>query len=116
MPTPRDEFIAALNAGDVAKATELLRTNSSLSAQINEACAGFDAPAIVHVAWKNDRRMIDALLDAGADINIKSHWWAGGSTPAHAALCAGHDELARHLVERGAIIDAHVAAGLDLLE
>jgi hypothetical protein len=56
--------------------------------------------------------LIDVLLEAGADINAKSNWWAGGFALVHSAK----PELARYAVERGAAVDAHAAARLGMLD
>jgi ankyrin repeat protein len=51
------------------------------------------------------------LLRAGASINARSHWWAGG----FGVLDSDHD-LAPFLIERGAVVDAHAAARLGMLD
>ncbi len=56
--------------------------------------------------------MIDALLKAGADLNAKSRWWAGGFGVTHSAS----PELAAYAIERGADVDIHAAARLGLID
>ena len=56
--------------------------------------------------------MIDVLLDAGADINARSHWWAGS----FGVLDSADPELVPFLIERGAHVDAHAAARLGMLD
>jgi ankyrin repeat protein len=56
--------------------------------------------------------MIDLLLRSGADINARSHWWAGG----FGVLDSCAPEFAPFLIERGAVVDAHAAARLGLFE
>src|SRR2546427_9819567 len=56
--------------------------------------------------------MLEVLLAAGADINAKSRWWAGGFGLLHGAS----PELAAYAIERGALIDVHAAARLGRLE
>ena len=53
--------------------------------------------------------MVDVLLDAGADINRKSSWWAGGFGVLHHT----EGEHARYLIKRGARLDVHSAAHLN---
>ena len=36
------------------------------------------APALIAAVHRENREMIDALLGAGANINARSRWWAGG--------------------------------------
>jgi hypothetical protein len=52
--------------------------------------------------------MLDVLIDAGADLNAKSRWWAGGFGLLHIAPPG----LAAHAVRRGAVVDVHAAARL----
>ena len=79
----------------------------------------FDAPAIVFAAASGNRELIKVLLDAGANIDVKSSWWAGGTSALqHAAgsMLNYNRELAEYLIEQGATVDAHAAAGLDMDE
>jgi ankyrin repeat protein len=78
-------------------------------AKINEPIAAFDSPAIIHV---RSREMLDALLEAGADINGRSRWWAGG----FGLLDSASPELAAYAIEHGAIVTAHAAARLGMLD
>jgi len=111
------EFIEAVEMGDADKVKALLVDNPQLVVHIDAPWFSFDAPAIVFAAASGNRALIDVLLDAGADINVKSAWWAGGvSALQHAAgsMLSYDRELAEYLIERGAMIDAHAAAGLDM--
>lgn len=56
--------------------------------------------------------MLDVLLDAGADINARSRWWAGG----FGLLDCASPDLAAHVIERGAAVTVHAAARLGMLE
>jgi ankyrin repeat protein len=84
----------------------LLARHPEMKAKINQPVAeAFDSPPITLV---KSREMLDVLLEAGADINAKSRWWAGGFGLLHSAA----PELARYAVERGAVVDVHAAARL----
>jgi ankyrin repeat protein len=72
----------------------------------------FGAPAIVAAVHKENREMIEALLEAGANINARSRWWAGG----FGVLDSADPELARYLIERGAYVDIHAAARLGMFD
>jgi ankyrin repeat protein len=74
---------------------------------INAPVGPFDTPAVVNV---RSREMLDVLLDAGADINARSRWWAGG----FGILDLVAPELAAYAIERGAVVDAHAASRLGL--
>ncbi|HLJ53933.1 MAG TPA: hypothetical protein VKT77_02785, partial [Chthonomonadaceae bacterium] len=72
----------------------------------------FDSPPIVNAAYRGDRKMVDTLLEFGADINARSTWWAGG----FGVLPHRDPEFARYLVSRGANVDVWAAAGLNDLD
>ena len=117
--TSKQAFITAVENGDAWTVENLLATDETLAAQIDAPWFGFDAPAIVFAAASGNREFIDVLLDAGADIDVKSSWWAGGTSALqHTAgsMLNYNRELAEYLIERGATIDAHAAAGLDMSE
>ena len=56
--------------------------------------------------------MLDVLLEAGADLNAKSRWWAGG----FGLLDWASPELAAYAIERGAVVDVHAAARLGMMD
>jgi hypothetical protein len=97
----------AFHQNEAARFRELLDRHPALKARINEPVGPFDSPIVLHA---RSREMLDALLDAGADINLKSSWWAGGFGLLHSA----EPELAAYAIERGARVDAHAAARLGL--
>jgi ankyrin repeat protein len=104
-----ESFKAAFERDDARSAATLLQEHPELQAKINEPIGAFDAPLITRV---RSREMLDLLLSAGADINAKSRWWAGGFGLLHSAP----PEVARCAIERGALVDAHAAARLGLLD
>ena len=116
---PRAEYIKAVNNGDTARVKTVLADNDELLEFIDEPWFAFDAPAVVFAAASGNRELIQVLLDAGAAIDAKSSWWAGGTSALqHAAgsMLAYDRELAEYLIERGATVDAHAAAGLDMIK
>ena len=115
----RTAFIDAVNNGVAEQVRSLLANNSDLKDYIDAPWFSFDAPAIVHAAGRGDLPLIDVLLDAGANIDVKSSWWAGGTSAlmyVTGSMLRYDKEIAEHLIERGATIDAHAAAGLDMLD
>lgn len=115
----RTAFIDAVNNGDADKVKSLLANNSELNDYIDAPWFSFDAPAIVHAAGTGDRQLIDVLLDAGTNIDVKSSWWAGGTSAlmhATGSMLRYDKAIAEHLIERGARLDAHAASGLDMLD
>src|SRR5262245_45729164 len=106
---PIDVFKDAFVRDDAARCRELLARNADVKANINQPLASFDSPVITCV---RSRQMLDVLLEAGADINAKSRWWAGGFGLLHSA----EPSLTSYAIERGAVVDAHAAARLGLME
>ena len=114
---PRAEYIEAVNNGDAERVKTVLADNDALREFIDAPWFAFDAPAIVFAAASGNRELIKVLLDAGADIDVKSNWWAGGTSALQhtaGAMLSYNRELAEYLIEQGATIDAHAAAGLDM--
>src|SRR6266508_3786970 len=70
----------AVRANDAAAVRRLLAEHPALKARINEPLPdfNFESTALLGAVGCVNREMIDVLLDAGADINVKSGWWAGG--------------------------------------
>ena len=99
----------AFHADDARMLRKLLERYPEFKAQINAPIGPFDSPAIINV---QSREMLDVLLKAGADINAKSRWWAGGFGLLHGA----EPDLAVYAIQRGAIVDVHAAARLGMLE
>ena len=115
----KQTFITAVQNGDIDTLKHLLVTDETLVAQIDAPWFSFDAPAIVFAAASGNRELIEVLLDAGADIDVRSSWWAGGTSALHhttGSMLSYNRELAEYLIERGATLDAHAAAGLDMSE
>lgn len=107
---PLELLKRAFHDDNASLVRKVLARHPEIKARINAPVAeAFDAPPITFV---RSREMLDVLLEAGADINAKSRWWAGGFGLLHSASL----DLARYAVERGAIVDAHAAARLGDLE
>ena len=99
----------ALCNDDVAGLREVLARHPELKAHVNDPANDFNSPPILAV---RSRGMLDLLLEAGANINARSQWWAGGFGLLHTA----EPELARYAIERGAVVDVHAAARLGMFE
>src|SRR5258708_1848079 len=106
---PMDLFKKAFAEHDAVLFARLLEGHPEMKTKTNEPVAAFDAPVITRV---RSREMLDVLLEAGADINAKSRWWAGGFGLLHGA----EPDLAMYAIQRGAIVDVHAAARLGMLD
>jgi ankyrin repeat protein len=104
-----DQFMESIRADDAGRASLLLDSHPELKARINEPIGPFDSPALTSA---RSRAMIDVLLAAGADVNAKSQWWAGGFGLLHTA----DPDLAEYAIERGAVVDVHAASRLGRLD
>jgi len=109
MPDLHEQLKDAFTKDEAETFRALLERHPEIKAKINEPLGPFDSPAITNV---RSRQMLDVLLDAGADINAKSRWWAGGFGLLHTAK----PDLAAYAIERGALVDAHAAARLGRLD
>jgi len=103
------EAHAAFESNDAAKVRGVLSRYPALKEMINEPLGPFDSPVIIHV---KSAAVLDALLEAGADINARSQWWAGG----FGLLDWAPPEVATYALERGATPTIHAAARLNRLE
>src|SRR5207247_25632 len=104
----------AVNLGDVDTARRTLGRHPALGTRLNEAMPGeaFGGTILRPAVDHQNRAMIDLLLAHGANINQRSHWWAGS----FGVLDACDPAFAPWLIERGARVDAHAAARLGMLD
>jgi len=110
---PVKALVGAVHANDDAQVAQLLQQHPELKSKLNDSLPGFDfggTALLAAVRWAN-RKMVDILLAAGADINQRSHWWAGSF-----GVLDDDRDLAPYLIERGAILDAHAAARLGMFD
>jgi ankyrin repeat protein len=108
-----EALAAAVKANSAALVRVALARHPSLRSRIDEPLpkVDFDMPALVTAAYRQNREMAEALLDAGADINARTRWWAGG----FGVLDFAGPELAPYLISRGAAVDVHAAARLGMM-
>ena len=99
----------AFGRDDAPAVRRLLDEYPALRARIDDPLGPFNSPGIMSV---RSREMLDVLLEAGADINARSQWWAGG----FGLLDTASPELAAYAIERGATITAHAAARLGMAD
>ena len=105
---PLPLFKQAFMDDDAVAFTELLTRFPEMKARINDPVGPFDSPLVTCV---KSRDMLDVLLAAGADINARSRWWAGG----FGLLDSATPDLAAYAIQRGAVVDAHAAARLGMV-
>lgn len=111
---PFELLARAVRADDVAAANRILERHTSLRARLNDPMPGgafggtILGPAVEH----QNREMLELLAARGADINQRSHWWAGS----FGVLDGCAPSFAPWLIEHGARVDAHAAARLAMLD
>lgn len=101
--------LQAIRDDDAPGFRRLLEQYPILKTKINEPFAGFDSPLITRA---RSQAMLDVLLEAGADINARSQWWAGG----FGLLDSADPALAAYAICRGAVVTIHSAARLGMLD
>ena len=112
MNVPEDllqRITGAFHSDDWREVRRLLEHHPEIKGLVNEPVSDFGSRAIMGV---RSREMLDVLLEAGADLNEKSDWWAGGFGILH---CADPD-LCSYAIECGAVVDVHAAARLGMIE
>jgi len=99
----------ALRDDNVEAFNRVLQRYPVLKTKINEPVGDFGAPLINHVRSSG---MLDAMLDAGADINARSNWAPGS----FGLLDLAPPDVSAHAIQRGAIVTVHAAARLGMME
>jgi ankyrin repeat protein len=110
---PVETLVAAVTSNDVGAAAECLKHHPGLRARLDEPLPGlpFDSTVLLAAVWRRSKPMIELLLAHGANINQRSHWWAGG----FGVLDDDHG-LADFLIERGAHVDVYAASRLGRID
>src|SRR4051812_33957461 len=106
---PMEQLVQAVLASDAPRARQLLDLHPELKPRLNDAIPnhGFGTTLLLAAVQRTNKDLIDVLIAAGADINARSHWWAGGF-----GVLDDDRGLASFLIERGAVVDVHAAARL----
>ena len=110
------ELLDAIRSDDPAAVARLLDANPQLKSRLDEPLDGyaFGQTALMAAVHRANRDTIDVLLRAGANINQKSHWWAG---PFHVLDSASQESgLASFLIERGALPEIHHLVRLGMID
>jgi len=106
-------LVAALREQRNDRVRELLGRRTELRARLDAAIPGdnFGGTPLIAAVNARNREGVEMLLAHGANIDQRSHWWAGSfGAIDHAG------ELAPFLIERGARVDAYAAARHGLLD
>jgi ankyrin repeat protein len=102
--------------GHFPNGAEIVTMLVGAGADVNARFTGAHTETPLHwAASSDDVAVLDALLDAGADIEARGAVIAGG-TPMADATAFGHWQAARRLLERGAYTTMWESAALGLLD
>ena len=71
-----EEFKEAVRKRDAARLRAVLAVHPELRSEIDRPDFEAAAPAIVFC--RQDRAMVEVLLEFGADINVRSQFWGRG--------------------------------------
>jgi ankyrin repeat protein len=102
-------FREAVRQGDVPRVRQLLASDH-VRARVNDPMFDFGGRA-AHAAAKHPA-LLDVLIAAGADLNLRSDWQNGPYT----VLDHADEDSARFLIGQGATLTANVAARLGWFE
>ncbi len=110
---PAAALEAAVFLNDAQRVRDVIARFPAVKRRLDEALPGgaFGATPLITAAKQRNLAMIDVLLEAGANIDQRSHWWAGGFS-----AFGPHVEVNAHLIARGAMVDAHDAAQLGMID
>lgn len=103
----------AIRANDPEAVARTLERHPDLKSRLDDPLpdGAFGATPLLAAVHQDNRKIVDILLDAGADINARSDWWAGGFG------VLDHDgSLTEYLIHRGAVVDVFAAARLGQLD
>ena len=109
--SPVEQFLSALRARDLDGVAALLVAQAEVRAAINAPIGPFGGRPVMMV--KKNLPLVDVLLAYGADLNLKSEWWAG---PFGILEWDITPEEAAPLIARGAVVDIFAAAHLGMVE
>jgi ankyrin repeat protein len=105
VPPGNDQFLAGVAAGESA-AAEDLAANPGL---VHASTA--DGGTALHIAARHGHRgMVEALLDAGAQIDARTSTSRESRTALHDSYEYGQPDITQLLIERGAHYDINVAS------
>jgi ankyrin repeat protein len=111
-----DALEQAIKTNDVAAVSRVLDEHPDVKSRLDEPLphGAFGQTALLAAVQRPNRELMDVLLRAGANINRKSHWWAGGF---HVLDDAWREPwLTSFLIDRGAVPEIHHAVRLGMVD
>ena len=111
------DICTASYLGDIARAKQLLAEDSSRANRTVDYVSYYLGPGspLRNAAVRGHREVVELLLAAGADPNLREEGIAPRGAALYEAVTAGFHDLARRLLERGADPNAPVESSADCL-
>jgi hypothetical protein len=108
-----DQLVLAVKTGKVDDVRQALDRHPEVRKRLDEPHPDlpFDSTILLSAVHQKNK-LIDVLLNAGADVNVRSRWRAGGFGALHSADTG----LVPFLLDRGAVVEAHAAARLGMID
>lgn len=102
------ELVEAINSNEATRVSAVLEQHRDLIPKLNQPLPelAFGSTALFAAVGRKNRDMVDVLLNAGADIHVRTDWWAGS----FGILDLTDREMVEWLMSRGAKLDIHSAA------
>lgn len=107
---PVEAFKQAVTRGDAAALRRLFKQHPELRRQVNAPLFSFGGRALIQA--RENRDVVDVLLEHGADLNLKSDWAPGP----WGVLDNTKPDMAEYLISRGAVVDVFAAAALGKID
>src|ERR1700722_3095441 len=111
--SPAQALKAAVCDSDAVRVRKLIDRHPELRARIDDPLPdyGFGQHALFAAVQRSDRATIEVLLRAGANIQKRTEWWAGG----FGVLDDCDPGMVEFLTEQGAVLDVHSASRLGMM-
>ena len=109
-----EHYFDTIRTRDVDAVRALLEADPDLVHEMDPNC--FNYRLLNYAGWMDHRGFVDLALEFGADLDAKSEFELGDWNATQHALNWGNRDIAAYLVERGATLDVHTAAGLGDIE
>lgn len=103
-------FFDAIANCKIETVQELVQANPDLLDSYDYR--SFGATPVTKVCFGGAKSMLTTLIELGADLDRKSDWSMGPWSPLHCAAFNRSHEVSSLLLEHGATMDVHAAAGL----
>jgi ankyrin repeat protein len=101
--SPYNELFEAVDKGDLGSVIKCIKSGIDMNEADPRELIGSGNTPLHHAANCGHVEIVRALIDAGADVNVRCH---RGWTPLIRACNAGHYEVAKVLLETSADVNA----------